>query len=93
MKPVKNVRNFWVEIDVNGVKTAAGPLGANGQFTATVYQRNGRKVTTALHIEGRVFPDGTLQTEARLDERYWSGEEALIAVSQRDAKPAADGAK
>lgn len=81
----RNVRNFWIEIEIDGRKTrfGGGPSSPDGGFTLTVKQRNHGRVTDALHVVGTADDDGTLQTEARLDVAYWWSEDALIAASKR----------
>jgi hypothetical protein len=82
----RTVRNFWIEVTIDGKtsKFAGGPQSKDGGFTLIVKQRNSGEVTEALHVEGRVLADGSLQTEARLDAEYWTpGDGALIASSER----------
>ena len=51
----KNVRNFWIELTVDGKKTpiATGPRAADGGFELTVYQRNNGYIVNALTVLGR----------------------------------------
>ena len=50
----RNVRNFWVEAEVDGRKTgiAFGPQGKDGGFELTVYMRNEGEVAKAIRLEG-----------------------------------------
>lgn len=52
----RNVRNFWIEAEVDGRKTpvALGPQGKDGGFHLTVYMRNKGEVEAVLGLEGRV---------------------------------------
>jgi hypothetical protein len=58
----RNVRNFWIEINVDGAsKTiATGPRNANGGFSMTIYQRDKGTVSKALRVDGRVNSRGEL---------------------------------
>lgn len=58
----RNVRNFWIELDVDGRKSriAAGPRQKNGGFFCVVYMREDGAVKNAVSLEGRVSPDGDL---------------------------------
>lgn len=50
----RNVRNFWVEVEIDGQVTrlAGGPKAADGGFVLTVKQRDHGRVTTALTVDG-----------------------------------------
>ena len=58
----RNVRNFWIEAEVDGRKTpiAFGPQGKDGGFELTVYIRNKGEVEVVLGITGWVLEDGKL---------------------------------
>lgn len=48
------VRNFWIEIEVDGKKTkvACGPRSADGGFTMKVFQRSSGEVLKVATIQG-----------------------------------------
>ena len=52
----KNVRNFWIELVVDGKKTkvATGPRSKSGGFSLTVKQRDLGGIRTAVEVVGRV---------------------------------------
>lgn len=58
----RNVRNFWIELDVDGrkEKVATGPVRKDGGFSATIYMRDKGEVVRTLAIEGHSRSDGTL---------------------------------
>lgn len=58
----RNVRNFWIEAEVDGRKTpiAFGPGGKDGGFSLTVYMRNQGGVERVAGMEGACFKDGEL---------------------------------
>jgi len=59
----RNVRNFWLELEVDGKKekVATGPRSADGGFYLTILIRETGDVSdTRLNLEGRVMADGTL---------------------------------
>lgn len=49
-----NVRNFWIEIEVDGktTKIATGPQSKDGGFTMTIKQRQDGEIIQPLTIEG-----------------------------------------
>ena len=59
----RNVRNFWIELQVDGrrsmVKT--GPVAKGGEFRIDLYIRDGGAVKDAGAIHGRCYADGTLE--------------------------------
>ena len=63
----RNVRNFWIEAEVDGRKTpiAFGPQGKDGGFSLTVYMRNEGKVEWVADITGGLYPELT-----ELDELF-----------------------
>lgn len=63
----RNVRNFWIELDVDGKKEriATGPRNAAGGFDLTVKMRDEGGIVTALDILGRAHSDGSLLLNAR----------------------------
>ena len=64
----RNVRNFWLELEVDGKKTkvATGPVGKDGGFCLIVKQRDEGEVTIAGWLVGLVDGEGglTLKWEA-----------------------------
>lgn len=58
----RNVRNFWVESDIDGraTKLEGGPVSKDGGFDTNVYIRDGGQVEKALTIYGTPHPDGSL---------------------------------
>lgn len=64
----RNVRNFWIELDVDGVsrRIATGPQSKDGGFRLTIRQRDGGGIITALDVQGNAGPNGrlTLMVEA-----------------------------
>lgn len=61
---MRNVRNFWVKVNVDGKKTgfASGPRSADGGMTIRVLQRSNGRPSEALEIDCRRLDDGTLVT-------------------------------
>ncbi len=57
----KNVRNFWLNLTVDGKKepVATGPRGAEGGFVLNVYQRDQGEVADAGQLQGD-YVDGEL---------------------------------
>jgi hypothetical protein len=51
----RNVRNFWIEIEVDGRKEriACGPKSASGGFTMKLLMRNEGEVMHVANISGR----------------------------------------
>lgn len=51
----RNVRNFWIEGEVDGRKTpiAFGPQEKDGGFRLTVYMRDEGRMENVLEIEGQ----------------------------------------
>lgn len=58
----RNVRNFWLEADIDGRRSRfeGGPRSKSGGFTVTVKQRDCGEVTTAGRLYGYAWADGTL---------------------------------
>ena len=61
----RNVRNFWVTVDVDGKATrvATGPRGKAGGMDITLYQRDAGEVVKVCDILCRCNEEGTLSTE------------------------------
>jgi len=53
---MQNVRNFWIEADIDGAKTmlSGGPRSKDGGFYLTIKQRDNGSVTTPVKIFGKV---------------------------------------
>ena len=62
----RNVRNFWIELDVDGRKSCitTGPRSKDGGFKLTVYQREKGNIVKALSVFGSVNQLGKLETYA-----------------------------
>ena len=60
------VRNFWVEVEIDGRKTKleGGPKPKEGGLKIRLYQRDYGEVTLAGYIECEATPEGTLITHA-----------------------------
>jgi hypothetical protein len=57
----RNVRNWWVELDVDGVRKAnTGPVGRDGTIDVFLYARDHGAAINSFHIAGRVLNDGRL---------------------------------
>lgn len=67
----RNVRNFWLELDVDGRKSAVktGPRSRRGGFALTVFIRNRGSVELAGKLIGtaHVSSDGTGILDLRFD--------------------------
>jgi len=52
----RNVRNFWIEAEVEGRKSkiAFGPQGKEDGFCLTVFMRNKGEVEAVLGLQGKV---------------------------------------
>jgi hypothetical protein len=61
----RNVRNFWITVDVDGNRSAvaSGPQSATGGFQITIEQRHNGEITRALQIIGTASPFGVLTLE------------------------------
>jgi len=58
----RNVRNFWLELEVDGKKTkvATGPVRKDGGFVLTVKQRNIGSVMYSGELVGQANAKGEL---------------------------------
>jgi hypothetical protein len=67
------VRNFWVELEVDGKQNdvASGPRNSNGGIVVRIKQRNYGAIETAAVIRGIAIPqdDGKIRLELRLDDQ------------------------
>lgn len=63
----RNVRNFWIEADIDGQATriSGGPQAKDGGLDLTVKMRHNGDVVDVLDIIGRVMADGTLRLRIR----------------------------
>lgn len=59
----RNVRNFWIEAEVDGRNSTigAGPQGKDGGINVRVLIRRDGGVSMAATLRGRALPDGTLE--------------------------------
>lgn len=57
-----NVRNFWVDGNIDGRTTPmyGGPIKKDGGFSLKIFQRSEKNITTALYVRGYADEDGTL---------------------------------
>ena len=91
----RNVRNFWVELNVDGrTEIAAGPRSKDGGFRLVVRVREDGAISEKhLVITGRALSDGTLEVAADLfapnGDAVQKGSEQgpLILRTTRDAAP------
>jgi hypothetical protein len=62
----RNVRNFWIELEVDGKKepVASGPRSKDGGFRLDILQRSKGTITRALSVSGRVDSTGRLVLNA-----------------------------
>lgn len=58
----RNVRNFWIEADIDGRKSAfaSGPVKKDGGINLRILQRSQGSIITALKVDGHVLSDGTI---------------------------------
>lgn len=59
----RNVRNFWIEADIDGRKSrfASGPVRKDGGFDLTIYIRDDGSVKRALSVTGRAYGHGEIR--------------------------------
>jgi len=64
----RNVRNFWIEAEVDGRKTPVkfGPRGEDGGFSLTIYIRNRGEIERVAEITGTLV-EGILGTPVEED--------------------------
>lgn len=69
------VRNFWIEVDIDGRKTplCGGPRRKDGGMDVSLYQRDEGNVELALHI--RCF-----ERNGKLTIVVYSGEEKVADI-------------
>jgi hypothetical protein len=69
----RNVRNFWIVLDVDGrTKVQPGPRTKDGGFASTIYMRDKGSVQAALYLRGREI-QGMLHLEIE-PLVQWDGE-------------------
>lgn len=58
----RNVRNFWIEADIDGRESrlSGGPVSKDGRIDVTFKQRDNGSVTHALRVQGYARADGSL---------------------------------
>jgi hypothetical protein len=80
----RNVRNFWLELEVDGKKSrvATGPRRSDGTFSCRVLIReNGRVSDRAVTIYGVVRDGGSLEIRADSDEpEHKASGEAIVLL-------------
>lgn len=61
----RNVRNFWIEIEVDGRKEriACGPQAAEGGFRLTIKQRASGGIIDQLLVTGEAVGEGGLELQ------------------------------
>lgn len=64
------VRNFWIDVRVDGreTKLAGGPRSKDGGATVMIYQREIGGIRTAFQIKCKATPSGNLITSVFDDE-------------------------
>jgi hypothetical protein len=80
----RNVRNFWLELDVDGrSKVATGPRSKDGGFELNVLMRDGGDVKKAVRLVGNALEDGTLE----LHILPFDGEDIVIETESAGVTP------
>jgi hypothetical protein len=76
----RNVRNFWLDADVEGRTTrlTGGPVSRDGGFNLDIRMRDDGCVTKPVSITGRAYPDGTLMLRV-----FVEGSDAPIVVTTK----------
>jgi len=76
-----NVRNFWIDLEVDGrkEKVGTGPRTKDGGFYATISIRRDGCVDKAMHIEGKIDSSGDLLLIAEAAD----GDDRIIVRSKR----------
>ena len=66
----RNVRNFWIETDIDGANTmSGGPRSKDGGFSANIFIRSNGGVMKAVNISGHA-----------------DGEHLLLAINSVDGQ-------
>lgn len=62
----RNVRNFWIEAEVDGRRTtiAAGPVSKTGGITIRLKMRHNGEIFHAMVVSGMAHPSGKLTLTA-----------------------------
>lgn len=62
----RNVRNFWLELTVDGSATRVetGPRSKDGGFSLVILQRDKGGITRTMEVYGRALNDGSLVLQA-----------------------------
>jgi hypothetical protein len=80
----RNVRNFWVELDVDGrSRVATGPRSKDGGFELNIKMRDEGSVKEAVRIVGNALEDGSLE----LHILPFDGEDIVIETENVGVKP------
>lgn len=76
----RNVRNFWIEADIDGRKSAfsGGPSRADGGISLKILQRDKGGIVTALAVYGHITDDGRII----LDVNPFMGEQVSIETTR-----------
>ena len=74
------MRNFWIEAQIDGRKTAlaGGPAQRGGGFELQVFMRNEGEAMEVVDLWGHVMRDGTLQLNVKVD-----GHEEIVLNNNR----------
>lgn len=80
----RNVRNFWIEADIDGRKSAfaSGPVRKDGGFELTIKMRSEGSIVEAISAHGWVDEQGNIRMWVRPKGAEWDGEE-LSFLSKR----------
>lgn len=59
----RNVRNFWIEAEIDGRKSriVAGPVRKDGGFSLRISMRDRGRIVEPLNIYGITLEDGNLE--------------------------------
>lgn len=80
----RNVRNWWIELDVDGrTPIAAGPAARDGGFELTVKQRDEGGILRALTVRGYADDGGGLVLWAEPDEQSVSRGRVKVGMDGR----------
>lgn len=80
----RNVRNWWLELNVDGrVPTASGPQAKEGGFHLVIKQRSAGVIFDALVVDGLANDDGSLELRAWRPREAGHGAQTLVVYSDR----------
>lgn len=67
MKEPRVVRNYWIEVEIDGYENTikGGPRNKDGGLEVTLYQRDGGNISTAVTISSYVNKYGVLVTKVK----------------------------